>query len=218
MFKSLIRRSVNEIFNPERVDTFYNLSPEERQRALVADKATNYSVVRLELIEEIYNGMYIQRVKNPDETQWQHRLLPERKIGQVESQGPKNRLRLHLNTAKANDATGEETRDVLDVDALMVATGYSRNAHEEMLGSVQHLRPVGQAEWTAARDYKVNLDARKVSPQAGIWLQGCNEKTHGLSDSLLSVLATRGGEMVDSIFKEQIGQGAVQDTRVRATL
>jgi L-ornithine N5-oxygenase len=31
-------------------------------------------------------------------------------------------------------------------------------------------------------------------------LQGCNEKTHGLSDSLLSILAVRGGEMVESIF------------------
>jgi L-ornithine N5-oxygenase len=31
-------------------------------------------------------------------------------------------------------------------------------------------------------------------------LQGCNESTHGLSDTLLSILATRGGEMVNSIF------------------
>ena len=42
---------MNEVFNPERVEKFYNLTPEERQRSLTADRATNYSVVRLELIE-----------------------------------------------------------------------------------------------------------------------------------------------------------------------
>ncbi|RMJ27731.1 l-ornithine [Aspergillus sp. HF37] len=206
---------VNEIFNPERVDTFYNLSPEERRQSLVADKATNYSVVRLELIEEIYNGLYMQRIKNPDDTQWQHRILPERRVSRVESQDP-SRVRVHLNSAK-NRVAGEP-QEALDVDALMVATGYSRNAHEELLGSVQRLRPAGQTEWTAARDYKVDLDPTKVSPQAGIWLQGCNEKTHGLSDSLLSVLATRGGEMVNSMFGEQLGQAPVQDTKIRALL
>jgi L-ornithine N5-oxygenase len=63
------------------------------------------------------------------------------------------------------------------------------------------------------------LDGAKVSAQAGIWLQGCNEKTHGLSDSLLSVLAVRGGEIVASVFGEQLaGASLVQDTRLRAML
>ncbi|RJE20372.1 l-ornithine [Aspergillus sclerotialis] len=109
---------VNEIFNPERVDTFFNLSPEERQRALIADKATNYSVVRLELIEEIYHDMYIQRVKNPDETQWQHRILPDRMITSVEPHGPNNRMCLHINSAKPKDATAGKSQETLEVDAL----------------------------------------------------------------------------------------------------
>lgn len=209
---------MNEIFNPERVDTFFNLSPEERQRSLAADKATNYSVVRLELIEAIYHEMYIQRVKNPDETQWQHRILPESHISKVERHGPSSRLRLHIGSAKAKNATDGGRREILEVDALMVATGYSRNAHEAMLAPAQHLRAQGQAEWTTARDYRVELDPAKVSPHAGIWLQGCNEKTHGLSDSLLSVLATRGGEMVNSIFGEQLAQTMVQDARIRSIL
>lgn len=209
---------MNEIFNPERVDTFFNLSPEERQRSLAADKATNYSVVRLELIEAIYNEMYIQRVKNPDETQWQHRILPESQITKVERHSPSSRLRLHINSAKAKNAADGETREILEVDALMVATGYSRNAHEAMLAAAQHLRPQGQTEWKTTRDYRVEFDPAKVSPHAGIWLQGCNEKTHGLSDSLLSVLATRGGEMVNSIFGEQLAQTMVPDARIRSIL
>ena len=209
---------MNEIFNPERVDTFFNLSPEERQRALIADKATNYSVVRIELIDEIYHDMYIQRVKNPDETQWQHRILFDRTITSVEPHGPNNRMRLHINSPKPKDTTADKAQEMLEVDALMVATGYSRNAHEELLANAQNLRPEGQTEWKATRDYRVELDMKKVSPQAGIWLQGCNEKTHGLSDSLLSVLATRGGEMVNSIFGEQLTQAMLQDGGIRSNL
>jgi L-ornithine N5-oxygenase len=78
----------------------------------------------------------------------------------------------------------------------MVATGYLRDAHERLLENVCSLRPAGASAWNPGRDYRVSLDNAKVSTQAGIWLQGCNEKTHGLSDSLLSVLAVRGGEIV----------------------
>lgn len=99
----------------------------------------------------------------------------------------------------------------------MVATGYLRDAHEEMLDNVRGLQPAGAAGWNPGRDYRVTLDANKVAADAGIWLQGCNEKTHGLSDSLLSVLAVRGGEIVNSVFADQLA-GVVQDTRVRAML
>jgi L-ornithine N5-oxygenase len=210
--------SVNEVFNPERVDKFYSQSAAERQRSLAADKATNYSVVRLELIEEIYNNMYLQRVKNPDETQWQHRILPERKITRIEHHGPQSRMRIHLKSSNPESTAADDVKETLEVDALMVATGYYRNAHERLLSKVQHLRPTGQDQWNPRRDYRVEMDPSKVSPQAGIWLQGCNEQTHGLSDSLLSVLAVRGGEMIQSIFGEQLEGAAAQDFRLRAML
>ncbi|KFZ18580.1 hypothetical protein V501_01136 [Pseudogymnoascus sp. VKM F-4519 (FW-2642)] len=44
------------------------------------------------------------------------------------------------------------------------------------------------------------LPIDKVADTAGVWLQGCNERTHGLSDTLLSILAVRSGELVRSIF------------------
>ncbi|KFY77221.1 hypothetical protein V498_09391 [Pseudogymnoascus sp. VKM F-4517 (FW-2822)] len=50
------------------------------------------------------------------------------------------------------------------------------------------------------RDYKVQYAPGAVEEGAGVWLQGCNERTHGLSDTLLSILAHRGGEVVQSIF------------------
>ncbi|CDM26939.1 hypothetical protein DTO013E5_4144 [Penicillium roqueforti] len=206
---------VNEIFNPERVDKFYEMSAEERKKRIAIEKATNYSVVRLELIESIYNDMYLQRVENPDETQWQQRILAETKVARIEHHNASNRMRIHVKSVK-NENEGKE---VLDVDALMVATGYIRDAHEELLENVRSLRPAGASAWNPGRDYRVSLDSAKVSAQAGIWLQGCNEQTHGLSDSLLSVLAVRSGEIVGSVFADQLaGAPVVQDTRVRAML
>lgn len=207
---------MNEIFNPERVDNFFHQTAAERSKRIAIEKATNYSVVRLELIEEIYNTMYLQRVQNPDETQWQHRILPERTIGRIEHHHPAQRMRVHVEAATDESAAGKE---VLEVDALMVATGYLRDAHEQLLERVRGLRPAGQAAWNPGRDYRVSLDAAKVSPHAGIWLQGCNEQTHGLSDSLLSILAVRGGEIINSVFADQLSGASVQDTtRLRAML
>jgi len=207
---------VNEIFNPERVDKFFQLPMDERNKRIATDKATNYSVVRLELIEEIYNTMYLQRVKTPDQTQWQHRILPERKVARIEHHNPANRMRIHVKPIQDNATEGKE---VLEVDALMVATGYQRDAHEQLLEQVRALRPAGQTTWNPARDYRVTLDNDQISQQAGIWLQGCNEKTHGLSDSLLSILSVRGGEIVNSVFGEQLSGLPVQDTtRLRAML
>lgn len=124
-------------------------------------------------------------------------------------------MRIHVKSVNDDASDGKE---VLEVDALMVATGYQRDAHEQLLEQVRGLRPVGQTAWAPGRDYRVELDGGKVSAGAGIWLQGCNEKTHGLSDSLLSILAVRGGEIVSSVFGDELAGKTVQDTRLRAML
>ncbi|KAK2762741.1 hypothetical protein FQN54_000915 [Arachnomyces sp. PD_36] len=196
---------VNEVFNPERVDPFYAKSAEKRSRELAADRPTNYGVVRLELIEQIYDNQYLQRIENPKESEWQHRILSSSQVANVEQDSPKGRLRLHTEPSNSNGSVkGDSNNSTLDVDAVMVATGYIRNAHETMLQGAEYLRPEKHDSWNVNRDYRVDLDQTKVSSNAGIWLQGCNERTHGLSDSLLSILATRGGEMVDSMFGDQL--------------
>ncbi|KAH8695923.1 L-ornithine N5-oxygenase sida [Talaromyces proteolyticus] len=190
---------VNEIFDPGRIEEFYALSSEERRISIAADRATNYSVVRLELIEQIYQDMYMQRIKNPDSSTWQHRILPRHTIEGVYQIRTNECLKIHLQTAD-----NRRQKEVLEVDALMVATGYTRNTYEELLSKVQNLRPTGSIHWGVNRNYSVILDRAKVGSRAGIWLQGCNESTHGLSDSLLSVLASRAGELVESILREHL--------------
>ncbi|KAF2748009.1 hypothetical protein M011DRAFT_27894 [Sporormia fimetaria CBS 119925] len=203
---------VNEIFNPDRIESTYCRDPELRAATLREDKGTNYGVVRLPLLEHIYETLYSQRIRygnTPEaEERWPHRILPHRCVADVEnSPAVKDGVRLHVRDQSplylSDLPNGAERQEVLDVDAVFVATGYQRDFHETLLRDARHLMPGGNlagAKWQVGRDYKVLFEEKKVSPDAGVWLQGCCESTHGLSDTLLSVVSTRGGEVVRSIF------------------
>lgn len=188
------------------------MTSEERKKHITTEKATNYGVVRLELIEAIYHDMYMQRVENPDESQWQHRILPETEVVQMEREQEAARILVHTKSQN-----GPQCAAPLEFDAVVVATGYQRDSHEAMLEKVRDLQPAGISGWASDRSYRVSLDEAKVSPDAGIWLQGCNEQTHGLSDSLLSVLAVRGGEIVQSAFPNRYANADSDDSWVHAS-
>lgn len=199
----LTNSSVNEIFNPEHVDELYVQSPKVRRAAITKNKSTNYGVVRLELLEKIYGTIYEQRIKTNEEEKWQHRILPFRHVTGFECSPGDGRIRLQIR----NDSSGfgeseSSTTETLNVNAVFAATGYTRTAHEDLLRPAEHLRT--GMEWKVARNYRVQFEPGRVSENSGVWLQGCNETTHGLSDSLLSILATRAGEVVESIFSSSL--------------
>ncbi|KAF2097198.1 L-ornithine N5-oxygenase sida [Rhizodiscina lignyota] len=193
---------VNEIFNPERVDSIYRLSSAKRAASIAEDRNTNYGVVRIELLEHIYETLYTQRIQYSSEAEWPHRILSHRIVQDVKELSAKSGNQLRLRLQDNTDPTAPST-EALDVDLLILATGYTRDAHETLLQSARHLMPNGgraSEKWDVGRDYRVHFAQGKMSPDAGVWLQGCNQDTHGLADSLLSILAVRGGEIVDSIF------------------
>ncbi|EHL01090.1 putative L-ornithine 5-monooxygenase [Glarea lozoyensis 74030] len=183
---------VNEIFDPDRVDGIYSQDPTVRAAALSLDRGTNYGVVRLELLEHLYEKLYLQRMKSSDQETWRCRILPNRMVVSAEpSTGSSVLLRFQCKDG------GEEE---MEADYVFAATGYRRNVHEDMLGSVRDLVVEEGGKMGVRRDYGVRFTEGSVDEGAGVWLQGCNEGTHGLSDTLLSILAVRGGELVDSIF------------------
>ncbi len=189
---------VNEVFDPDRVDGFYHDSEDVRSQALQSHRSTNYGVVRLELLDHIYGTLYEQRIREPDASLWQHSVVPSTAVSAVDETSKGLRLTL-------KDLSSRRERldqDYLDVDAVVIGTGYSRNAHEDILEGIADLKPSDQ--WHVTRDYRVELNPDVVSENAGIWLQGSNESTHGISDTLLSILATRSGELIDSMFGERI--------------
>ncbi|KAI0420994.1 L-lysine 6-monooxygenase (NADPH-requiring)-domain-containing protein [Xylaria grammica] len=218
---------VNSVFNPSYVDELFS-RPSELRRSLLGDvRSTNYGVVRLELIEHLYERMYDQhRELGSDSKKWPHRILGQTTIAGVESEGDKIRLMVRpLSKANGSQDGAYEKSDadeIFDCDLVITATGYQRQAHLTMMEDVADLLPESPelVEVTPAdglqrknydarvkgrpvnvgRDYGLQFAPGKVSPGSGIWLQGCCEGTHGLSDTLLSILAVRSQEIVDSVF------------------
>jgi L-ornithine N5-oxygenase len=178
---------VNEIFDPDRVDGIYSQNPTERAAAIALDRGTNYGVVRLELLEHLYQKQYMQRLENADESQWRCRIIPNRTvISALQSSNSAVLLRLGEPDESKRQETGEEE---LVVDYVFTATGYVRNAHENMLAEVRHLLPdelQKKGKFAVKREYRVMLDEAKVDGSAGVWLQGCNEGTHGVRFPFLS--------------------------------
>ncbi|MDD1966837.1 lysine N(6)-hydroxylase/L-ornithine N(5)-oxygenase family protein [Pseudomonas sp. NPDC090203] len=172
---------VNQIFNPSFTDTIFNHS-EERRDALFAEfRNTNYSVVDNDLIETIFQRLYHQKVRGEQ----RHRLLTNREVAHAEVSAAG--IELFLRDAPHDQMHSES------FDIVVLATGYRRDYHLELLAGVQdHIQGAG-----VDRNYRLPLTA---GSDAGIFLQGCCEDSHGLSDTLLSVLAVRSQEVVESIF------------------
>lgn len=206
---------VNEVFNPEVIDEFYATSPEARSAQLKVNKATNYSVVRLPLLEQLYEHMYHQRMQDPDHENWPSRILPSREVIDVRTKPKDPRLDLVINAI--DSCSSHETTEVVPVDAVVLATGYIRDVHTTMLKGCQAINGNSSGEWTADRNYRVQLNRNLVDEDIQVYLQGCNEKTHGLSDTLLSILATRGGEIVDSVFGNAMIEADTRDLIQRTT-
>ncbi|GAO14639.1 hypothetical protein UVI_02009090 [Ustilaginoidea virens] len=212
-----------EFLRPSDDSPFVNSSAKYRNNLLIEARATNYGVVRLELIEALYERMYEQRRElGVDDKTWPHRIMGGKQITSLETHADGLKLKIRSVQDSTPDGLVEALDDeVVEADLVIAATGYQRDAHVDMLKDTWNLLPrttsggfefgkgisgwnvdteQGQRKIAVGRDYKIKFAPGAVADNAGIWLQGCCEGTHGLSDTLLSVLATRSGEIVDNIF------------------
>lgn len=178
---------VNEIFNPSCVSDFYNQPANVRKSANIENRCTNYGVVRLELLERLYENLYMQRIRyGNEERDWPHRIIPNSTVVAVNA--------FDKFVSIYTEVSGKDGPHEMDFDFVIVATGYTRNEHEKLLGKwVRDIpgRDQSHRSWTVGRDYRVNFESETaISHEAGIWLQGCNENTHGVSSARNTLLAT----------------------------
>ncbi|MBD9399193.1 lysine N(6)-hydroxylase/L-ornithine N(5)-oxygenase family protein [Pseudomonas sp. PDM11] len=177
---------VNEIFNADFTDRIFAQAPEQRAQMLSEYRNTNYSVVDLELIEKIYHLFYQQKVRG----QHPHRLLTHHEVASVKTEDAGVELSLR------NTLSGDQRRERFDV--VILATGYRRDYHRTLLaGFADYIQGDG-----VDRQYRLQL---RAECQAQIFLQGGCEDSHGLSDTLLSVLALRSEELVNAMFVDSAG-------------
>ncbi|SEG92563.1 L-ornithine N5-oxygenase [Thermomonospora echinospora] len=175
----------NRIFDPEAVDHFY-AAPEDVKRMLLDyHHSTNYSVVDLDLIDELYRRAYQEKVTGARRL----RILNVSRIAELDA-GP-----AAVRATVEFLPTGERT--TLEADALVYATGYRVGDPAALLGEVgEHCLRLPGGALSVGRDYRV---ATTDDLRCGIYLQGATEHTHGITSTLLSNTAIRVGEIVESI-------------------
>jgi len=79
----------------------------------------------------------------------------------------------------------------------MLGTGFERRL-PALTRTIAEL--VGVDQLLVSRAYRAILPP---TVSAGCYLQGTNEESHGIADSLISVLAVRAGEIVDDLLASQ---------------
>ncbi|MFF8095053.1 lysine N(6)-hydroxylase/L-ornithine N(5)-oxygenase family protein [Streptomyces sp. NPDC016675] len=176
----------NRIFDPAAVDEYFAAPGSVKRRLMDYHGNTNYSVVDIDLIDDLYRQMYREKVLGTERL----RFLNVSRLTEVEE--TPDRVR----TTVKSLVTGEET--LLDADVVVFATGYSPADPLGLLGEVAErcLRD-DDGLVRVERDYRVATDP---DLRCGIYLQGGTEHTHGITSSLLSNTAIRVGEILESLL------------------
>ncbi|MFC7342281.1 lysine N(6)-hydroxylase/L-ornithine N(5)-oxygenase family protein [Saccharopolyspora griseoalba] len=176
----------NRIFDPQAVDDFFAAPPEFRAQLMDYHRNTNYSVVDLDLIEELYARSYREKVAGEQRL----RIMHATRLADVEVRSGGATVTTEF------QPTGE--RAVLDTDLLVYATGCRPRDPRRLLGDTAKCcaRDV-EGNLQVERDYRVRTT--EELPGA-IYLQGGTEHTHGITSSLLSNGAVRAGEIRDSLL------------------
>jgi L-ornithine N5-oxygenase len=184
----------NRIFDPLAVDTYYDAGTSAKRMLVDYHANTNYSVVDLELIQELYRRAYQEKVRGTERLRW----INVARVTDVHETGDDV-------VAVIRSLTDGET-SMLRADAIVFATGYAPSDATDLLGDVGAycLRDT-DGRLSLRRDYRV-----ETSPlvSGGIYVQGACEGSHGLSSSLLSNTAVRAGEILQSLLDARSGAAA----------
>ncbi|MFE6176919.1 lysine N(6)-hydroxylase/L-ornithine N(5)-oxygenase family protein [Streptomyces sp. NPDC056464] len=176
----------NRIFDPAAVDEYFAAPENVKRRLMDYHGNTNYSVVDIDLIDDLYRQMYQEKVLGTERL----RFLNVSRLTDVKETPDKVRATV------TSLVTGDETP--LDADVVVFATGYSPADPLGLLGEVaDHCLRDDEGRVRVERDYRIATDS---DLPCGIYLQGGTEHTHGITSSLLSNTATRVGEILDSLL------------------
>jgi L-ornithine N5-oxygenase len=180
----------NELYYPSFVDDFFASRPEARERMLRELHQTNYSCVTPAMLETLYADLYLDRL----------------------SQRTSRRLITMVDVTAARERAGELVLELTDYrtgavtelrrDLVFLGTGFAWDTPGLIRGLAD---AIGLDRVEVTREYQLILGEPSA---AACYLQGVNEATHGIADSLLSVLAHRAAEITEDILVHRGGQRA----------
>ena len=191
----------NRIFDPQAVDEYFAAPEDVKRRLMDYHGNTNYSVVDIDLIDDLYRQSYQEKVLGTERLRF---LNVSRLTGVKETP-------TSVRATVTSLVTGEDTD--LEADVVVFATGYSPVDPTSLLGEVADrcLRD-DEGRVRVERDWSIATDP---TLRCGVYLQGGTEHTHGITSSLLSNTAIRVGEILDSLLG-RVAEPAADQTRTLA--
>jgi L-ornithine N5-oxygenase len=179
----------NELYYPSFVDDFFAAKPAAREQLLKEMHRTNYAGVEPPFVEDLYRETYLDRLSKENHK----RIVTMTDITAAEATDDDVVLEL------SDRMTGESSE--LRADLVFLGTGFVKEMPPliRRLGDALDLIHV-----QVNRQYQLIMDAPAT---AACYLQGVNEATHGIGDSLLSVIACRAGEIVTDLIEHRAGSG-----------
>ncbi|WP_407836834.1 lysine N(6)-hydroxylase/L-ornithine N(5)-oxygenase family protein [Streptomyces sp. DSM 116496] len=179
---------VNGIFDPDAVGQFYSAPQDVKQTLIDYHGNTNYSVVDLDLSQELYRRVY------------QEKVLGTRRFNMINT-ARATAVEEHPGGVRVTvDSLAGDSSRVIDADVVVYATGYRPSDPLPLLGELlADCKRDGEGRLVVGRDYRVTTSD---AVRCGIYLQGAStEHSHGLAAGLLSNTAVRSGEIAASILK-----------------
>ncbi len=179
----------NELYYPSFTDDFFAAKPQAREQLLREMHRTNYSGIEPPFVDSLYSEFYLDRFTKQNRM----RIITMTDITAAAATADEVTLEL------SDRRTGAVSR--LRQDLVFLGTGFAR----QMPALIRQLGDaLGLEHMQVDRQYRLILTEPS---SAACYLQGVNEATHGIADSLLSVLACRSGEIVQDILGHRVGTG-----------
>lgn len=189
----------NMLYAPSFVDNFYSSPVETREQILREMHTTNYAGLQAGFLDELYRELYLRRLNG--DTRVRIRTLTDVTAAQLEGDEVVLTLR---------DRTTGRTEEI-PCDLVLLGTGFQK----AMPTLVRQL-----AERLGLRTIQVNRRYRLLTGDSGpaaCYLQGVNEATHGIADSLLSVIGPRSAEIVEDLLAHSVSHGDADRAAVPVT-
>ncbi len=175
----------NELYFPSYTGRFFDAPAQARERVLAAMHRTNYAAVTPEMLDMLFQQMYLERLTGDQRLS----IVTMTEVKQATVADGEVVLTVE---DKMHDCINE-----MRCDLVLLGTGFEPRPPALVRTA---LEACGLEQMTVSRNYRLNTPP-EIS--AGCYLQGFNEDTHGIADSLISVLAARAGEIVTDLLEHQ---------------
>ncbi|MFE4860727.1 lysine N(6)-hydroxylase/L-ornithine N(5)-oxygenase family protein [Streptomyces sp. NPDC056670] len=175
----------NQVFDPVALDQYFGAPPEVKEMLFDYHANTNYSVVDDDLIRDLYDRVYREGLRG-------ERRLHVHRVSRVRGHAAgSDGISVDIEFLPTGAVTS------VGAEAIVYATGYRPGDPLALLGELGDgcLRDE-QGRLRVGRDYRIQT---ADDLEAGIYLQGSTEHSHGISSSLLSNTAVRAGEIAEAL-------------------